>query len=175
MSYKIKELVNEILYLLIAEEQVNPSQISYYCNNEFDSNVSTFEALNNARQLGVVSKLSLTDSKVLSVLLSHIVQENYFSFNNDEILYDFICDEPIASKFDKDKEKLYKYNCPKLWLKYLRVSCNCSQGSTYEHMPGVDERYIRNGFENFQQTFLSINEINVNLRITRDKIVQIEN
>lgn len=176
MSVSQKKIVKKILKHFVDKEKTLTTDYKWWCNNEFDSNVTAYEALNNARQLCIVSKYSIEDVKIINYLLSAILEENYYLMEENNIFESLILESEIDNimiEFDKDKNKLYSYNNSKIWIKYLKIVLQDSDIDEYNTCPIIDCKYISHNFINFEQCCLKLCDINVDLRITANKIVQI--
>ena len=115
----IKEIIDNILkYYIKLEKDLDLNENkskSYYFNNEFDSNVTSFEALSNANQLGIFTNLDEVDAEIVIKILHCILLQNFFKFDytNYDEYPNFSIDE---------KKNLESYN-PKyfmLWIIFFR-------------------------------------------------------
>lgn len=165
-SYQIQTLVQNILKYYMELELNCANDYNFWCNSEFDSNLTEFERLSNLHLINVKTNLNKRNVKVVIHILSSIVQENYYMFEPDamdDYLDDSIIDQ--YNQYNEDKAKLYKYNCPKLWVKWLRIVL---ENNTI--VQTNDIIIVKNKFEYIS---LELKDINVDLRLTETKMVAI--
>jgi hypothetical protein len=165
-TYQLKTMITQILEILVSIENESADEYKLWCNSEYDSNLTEFERLSNNGLIKLKTKLNELDTKVAIRLLSYIVQENYYIFEMD-VLIDYLDDsiDEQMHQYEKDKCKLSKYNCPNLWLKYLRIVCDDNV------ITDLDDEFVDSDV--FQKTELDLKDINVNLRMTRTCLVNI--
>lgn len=123
--------------LAAAEEE----PLHYSCNNEFDSNVTLFEMLANARILVVSSHLPEIKQAVLVSILHALYSENYWVFNAEESGGDCIIHQDDLD--DDLLSKLENYNV-KAWCEYLFTSDRTPLPCDFSYdliKPTVDLKY----------------------------------
>jgi hypothetical protein len=171
-----KDLTHKIIQHYIMKESQCENDYHWYFNNEFDSNVTAFEALNNARQLGIKTKLCHKDTKLILYLLSAILQENNYLMEKDglDVYIDDEENDTLTTQYCTDKKKLYLYKDVTLWIKYLKIAVNDAESSEYDEEVCIDTQYIAKRFKNFKQCILKVDEINNDLRIIKSEIIKIE-
>ena len=165
-TYQLRTLIKNILDHYVELELQSTSEYKLWCNSEFDSNVTEFERLSNMKLINVKTKLDKSDVRVIIHILNAIVQENYYIFKPNEM--DVYIDDSISeliAQYNKDKIKLYKYNCPKLWIKWLRIAQEDNNITQTDNIVVSDNL--------FEYTVLEVKDINVNLRLTKNKMVEI--
>jgi hypothetical protein len=175
-AINIQKITRLLLDHFIVKESKCVDEYRWYFNNEFDSNVVAAEALGNSRQLGIMTKLSLDDAKIIIYLMNAILQENnYLMFENGLDTYiDDEDDVTLTAQYEDDKCKLCRGNDAHLWIKYLRISTSDTDISQYDVKEGIDSNFLTTRFKDFGQHIFMVDKININLRILKSGIVTIE-
>ena len=151
LSHDKKNFISQLLrYYSKLEEKYE--QEMYYTAFEYDSNTTLYETLSNNNMIGLISKLPLKHAKVVLAILKSILSQNFYQFDNE--FYDI--------------ENL-NFNVKK-WI--LTLEENILEDIEESKTLPVGNKM--EGFEKFKQKYFKIEEINLNLRITKKKIVKIE-
>ena len=110
---KIRNLIKNILHFYIEKEKNNNNKYKFYAHNEFDSNLTDFEALSDERR--IILKTKLTDKEDITVIFKtfHGIFGNNLRLFNKKYF-------PFEIETDEDKEKLFSYEDISIWIKYLK-------------------------------------------------------
>lgn len=156
-KYKIEELITFIFMHYSNSEVQSDAEYELWCNSECDSVVTAFERLSNLGLIVVKSNLDERDVRVVMHLLNAIVTENYYIFEPEMI--------EVYPEDGIDKQSLLKYDCSKLWIKYLQI--------VLENIEIVKSNTIDIKPNNFERIVLNVYDINNGLRLTETGMVTI--
>lgn len=119
------KLIDNILSFLKEENEKSSSEYSFFTVSFIDPIFSLFQRLCNSNYLVIKSKLSVSDVKILFILLNCLIDNDF------TIFYEYEISQNLKEKYQKENDlsddeidelyqQLVEYSDVNLWIKYLK-------------------------------------------------------